>query len=118
MVFLHESAVVLASEDIVDDIHPPFYRHHGHIRCSQMMLTEDYKGKQRFALSDGPISSANTVHAFQYTDKEHVMAVKNKWVGTLKNLLMKQLRELKGKMWAGFVWGFAWGVGGGGICLV
>jgi triple functional domain protein len=97
MVFLHESAVVLASEDIVDDIHPPFYRHHGHIRCSQMMLTEDYKGKQRFALSDGPISSANTVHAFQYTDKEHVMADKNKWVDTLKKLLMKQLRELKAK---------------------
>ena len=95
-VFLHESAVVLAQEESLDPVHPPLYHYQDHIRCSQMMLTENYKDKKRFALSTGPISSADTILAFQYVEKEHVLDVKSKWVEVLKNLLLKQLRAMKG----------------------
>ena len=95
-VFLHSNCVLLAVKEKKDEIHPPIYVYQEHLLCSNLTLSKEFKGKHKFALSDGPIATSDTVYVLQHVDEEDTMAVKEKWTGMIENLLMKQFEALKG----------------------
>lgn len=98
-VFLHEDCVVLAKAELKDPIHPPIYHFQGQLLCIELMLTETYKAKDsklKFAISSGPIATAETVHILHPAFKEGAEELKDKWTMTINDLLMRQLETLKG----------------------
>ena len=98
-VFLHEDCLVLTKQELKDTIHPPVYHFQDQLLCSEMTLTENYKAKDsklKFALSSGPIATAETVHVLQPAYAEGAQELKDKWTGSISDLLMRQLETVKG----------------------
>lgn len=98
-VFLHEDCFVLAKQELKDPIHPPIYHFQDQLLCAEMTLTENYKSKDskvKFAVSSGPIATAETVHILQPAFKEGEEELKDKWTKTINELLMHQLETMKG----------------------
>ena len=93
-VFLHTDSVIFAKSESVDEIHPPTYHKQEELKCSKILLTENYQSTDRFALTYG--SQSGTVYIFQSVRKEEILHVKDIWTTAIKGMQLEFFEKLKG----------------------